>query len=117
MNYKILTSRSVLEIPYENEEQHEREAIALVEEQNRIVEEICPSEYYKVHFIEDPYYCDDSVIYVTHLDDAIQYLAIKDGVNLVRFDNGKLGYVAYYNSRENCFEFEPCSKAEYYEEE
>ena len=28
----------------------------------------------------------------------IQYLAIKDGVDLVRFDNGNIGFVAYYTS-------------------
>lgn len=117
MNYEILTTRSILDIPYENDEQHEKDCAALVKEQNEIVSELCPSEYYKVHFIEDPYYCDDYVMYTTDLDEAIQYLAIKDGVDLVRFDNGKLGYVAYYTSHENCFEFEPWSKPEYSEGE
>lgn len=115
MEYKILTSRSVMDIPYEDEEQNERERFALIEEQEKIVAEKCPSDYYKCHFIEDPYFMNDRVNYVYDLDQAIECLAIKDGVDLVQFKNGKLGYVAYYNGHENMFEFEPCTEQEYME--
>jgi len=37
-------------------------------------------------------------------DDAIQHLAIKDGYDLIQFENGNYGYVAYYNGIENGFE-------------
>lgn len=114
--YKILTKHSVMDIPYENSEQNERDCQALWEEQNKLINELAPSEYYKCHFIEDPHFCDDMTMYVKELDDAIQCLAIKDGVDLVQFDNGKLGFVAYYNGHKNCFEFEPCTKEEYLEE-
>ena len=117
LKYEILTSRSVMDIPYESEEQNQRDCEALVEEQNRIIQELAPSEYYMCHFIEDPHYCDDITINVSDLDDAIQYLAIKDGVDLVRFENGNLGYVAYYNCHENGFEFKPISKKEFLEED
>lgn len=117
MKYQILTNSSVLNIPYDSDEQYSRDLVDLYERQNEIVSELCPSEYYRVHFIEDPYYCDDYITYVTDLNEAIQCLAIKDGVDLVRFDNGNLGYVAYYNGHENCFEFEPCSKEEWLNEE
>lgn len=113
MKYKILTSRSVMDIPYENEEQHQRDCEALIEEQNKIITERCPSKYYKCHFIEDKYFLNDNIMYMDCLEEAIQYLAIKDGVDLVQFENGKLGYVAYYNGHENMFEFEPCSEEEY----
>lgn len=39
------------------------------------------------------------------LEDAIDSLAIKDGVDMIRFDNGNLGLVAYYNGRKSYLEF------------
>ena len=36
--------------------------------------------------------------------DAIQTLSIKDGANLVKFSNGNIGYVAYYNGKLSSFE-------------
>ena len=115
MKYTILTSRSVMDIPYENAEQNERETQALWEEQNRIIKELAPSEFYKAHFLNSRFF--DEHIRKGTLDDLIQCLAIKDGCDLVRFENGKLGYVAYYNGHENGFEFEPISRTEYYKEE
>lgn len=35
------------------------------------------------------------------LEDAIERLAIKDGCDLVRYDDGTLGLVAYYNGRKS----------------
>lgn len=34
----------------------------------------------------------------------MQLLAIKDGVNMVRFDDGYYGFVFYYNNHETGFE-------------
>ena len=117
MKYTILTTRSVMDIPYDSSEQYELDCAELWGEQNEIISELAPSKFYKCHFIEDPYYCNDITIYVRELDEAIQSLAIKDGVDLVRFENGKLGFMAYYNCHKNCFEFEPCSEEEYYKED
>lgn len=38
------------------------------------------------------------------LEDAIERLAIKDGCDLIRYDNGNLGLVAYYNGRKSYLE-------------
>ena len=38
------------------------------------------------------------------IDDAIQCLAIKDGVDMVQFSNGNYGFVAYYSGDTNGFE-------------
>ena len=49
----------------------------------------------------------DSPFMVTEWDpiyDAIQILAIKDGVDLVQFSNGNYGFVAYYSGIKNGFE-------------
>lgn len=108
MKYTVLTSRSILDIPYDNVEQLQ----ALLNEQDELVNKLCPSEYYKATFFES-YFCNEYVRKGT-LSYLIQCLAIKDGIDLVWFENGKIGYVAYYNGHENGFEFEAISKEECY---
>ena len=111
-SYKVLTVVSVLDIPYEDEKQHEQALDDLILEQDRIVKEngIDYSKNHKVHFFNSAYTTD--AIRDMDIDYAIQCLAIKDGVDLVRFGNGNLGYVAYYNGRENGFEILCQSKGE-----
>lgn len=46
----------------------------------------------------------DGVYAWADLDDMIDRLPIKDGVDLVQYDNGNLGLVAYYNSRTSYLE-------------
>lgn len=46
--------------------------------------------------------CDGSWIW--SLYDMVDSLPIKDGIDMVRFDNGNLGLVAYYNGRESYLE-------------
>ena len=41
---------------------------------------------------------------VPDIDEAIQYLNIKEGYDMVQFDNGNIGFVAYYDGVENGFE-------------
>lgn len=44
--------------------------------------------------------------YLTTIYDAIECLALKDGCDLVKFSDGKIGFVGYYNGfslAENCF--------------
>ena len=38
------------------------------------------------------------------IDNAIEHLASKDGVDMVQFSNGNYGFVAYYNGKVNGFE-------------
>ena len=54
------------------------------------------------HFFECGFFNDYKEI--TDIETAIQYLAIKDGVDFVQFSNGNLGFVAYYNGETNGFE-------------
>lgn len=103
-NFKVLTRKSVLDIEYKNETQHERDCSELVKEQNEILEKkgFKFNKSYKVHFY-DSHYTND---FTTDMDleYAIQCLAIKDGCDLVKYDNGLYGYVAYYNGYKNGFE-------------
>lgn len=54
------------------------------------------------HFFNSPFFNEKTGYWTVY--DAIQCLAIKDGVDLVQFDNGNLGFVAYYNGKQNGFE-------------
>ena len=103
-NFKILTGVSVLDIPYESDEQNQRDCTSLVEEQNRILEErgYDSNKFYYLHFY-DSHYTNDAIVSM-EIYDAIQLLAIKDGYDLVEFESGNLGYVAYYNLNKNGFE-------------
>jgi len=57
---------------------------------------------YTCHFFNSVFFNEQTEIMT--VNDAIECLAIKDGVDLVMYDNGNIGYVAYYNGNENGFE-------------
>lgn len=57
---------------------------------------------YLCHFFDSPFF--DEGFYLNTIDEAIQSLAIKDGIDLVQFDNGNYGFVSYYSGTENGFE-------------
>lgn len=57
---------------------------------------------YLCHFFDSVFFDEDTNI--TSIPEAIEYLAIKDGVDLVQFSNGNYGFVAYYNGYKNGFE-------------
>ena len=103
-NFTILTDRSVLDIPYENDEQYTRECTRLVEEQDTILKTngFGLDKRYRIHLLDSRY--RDETYIDEEINEAVQYLSIKDGVDLVRFDNGNYGFVAYYNGTENGFE-------------
>jgi hypothetical protein len=86
----------------------------LVKEQSEYLAKEITTKNVIIHFLEDTHFCDDKYEYVSKedIDEYIQYLAIKDGVNLVRFSNGNLGFVAYYNGHENGFEIIPTEMTE-----
>lgn len=102
--YKIITNKSVLDIPYENNEQYEKECTNLVEEQDEILKAngFEFDNRYKIHFFNSNF--QDETFVDEEINEAVQYLAIKDGVDLVQFENGNYGFVAYYNGTENGFE-------------
>ena len=53
------------------------------------------------HYTEDEFY---TIGNTSEVNDYIDSLAIKDGLNLVRFENGNIGFVGTYNEYENGFE-------------
>lgn len=97
--YEILTSKTVYNI---GETDEEREA--LVEEQNTVLESLGYdfSTIYDAHFFDSSFF-DEQTVY-DDMHSLIDRLAIKDGVDLVRFENGNVGFVAYYNGEINAFE-------------
>lgn len=104
--FKVLTSVSALGIPYETDEQHERDMFALIDEQDKILESLMfkrsSTECYLLHFFDSAFF--DEMNIALSIDDGIEGLAIKNGVDLVEFENGNIGFVAYYNTSYNGFE-------------
>lgn len=96
-NYKILTSKSVLDIPFD--ENHETEMENLIREQESMYGDC---NIHTIHFFDSAFF-NESTEEMT-INDAIECLAIKDGVDLVQFENKNKGFVAYYNTKINGFE-------------
>ena len=55
---------------------------------------------------DDQYFCKFSNGYTGFftIDEAIQHLDIKEGYDMVQYDNGNIGFVAYYDGVPNGFE-------------
>lgn len=112
-DYKVITKKSVLDIQNEiselNSDLQEKALDELWNEQTNLIK----GEYFAVHFIEDKYYQDERYIISTDILTTVECLAIKDGIDLVQFDNGNMGFVAYYNGHKNAFEFKAINKDDY----
>jgi hypothetical protein len=102
--YRILTEISVLDILYENDKQYTDECTELIQEQDVILKAngFEFDKRYKIHLLDDRY--KKEMIINEEINEAVQYLSIKDGYDLVKFENGNYGFVAYYNGTENGFE-------------
>ena len=98
-DYEILTSKTVYNI---GETDEEREA--LINEQNAVLESLGYdfATVYDAHFFNSSFFDEQTVCDDMH--SLIDRLAVKDGVDLVRFENGNVGFVAYYNGEVNAFE-------------
>lgn len=104
--YEVVTKRKLYDycdLPEEEEDKFREE---LWQEQNDVLNKEITTENVIIHFLEDTHYCDECYRYAAtkEINEYIQYLAVKDGVDLVRFSNGNLGYIAYYSGHENGFE-------------
>lgn len=112
--YKILTKSSVLEIQDQigdlSNDLQQQALQDLYEEQFNFIN----GEYFVIHFIEDENYINENYTTTNNLDDTIQRLAIKEGIDIVQFDNGNMGFMAYYNGNENAFEFKKITEDQYY---
>ena len=109
MNYEILTSKSIMyygPIETENDEKFaEERREEIITEQNAILKASGYEMYdtaYKIHFFDSPFTVE--CYRMETIYDAIQMLSIKDGVDLVEYDNGNIGFVSYYNDKRDAFE-------------
>lgn len=93
MKYTILTKLNA----------YDEDTEALYTEQQAKLETLGIDEReYTCHFFDSAFFNEETTVMT--ISDAIQSLAIKDGVDLVMYENGNVGYVAYYNGKENGFE-------------
>ena len=101
-NYKVMTMHSVLDMCMDTDEMR----MALIEDQNNRLSEAgfddTTRQCYIVRFFESAFRNErtDSLT----IEDAIQYLAIKEGYDLVMFEDGHIGFVAYYGNEKDGFE-------------
>ena len=93
LDYIIITKNRVYE--------SEPEEIVYEQEEKRNILGLNNGSYI-CHFFDSPWFDEDTI--VMDIDDAIQCLAIKDGVDMVQFSNGNYGFIAYYNGKVNGFE-------------
>lgn len=103
--YKVLTSFSCLDIPDLPDAEATKEREKLFEEELDILKNKgldYDSKMYRIHFFDSKYTHDFET--ESTVSEAIERLAIKDGADLVWFENSNYGYVAYYNGVENGFE-------------
>lgn len=90
MKYDILTKHSMLDmIALEDE----NEVLNLVEEQTEVLESL-GFDYSKSYIMV----FNGNTKRLTTIEDAIQMLALKEGADLVRFEDGNIGFVGYYGS-------------------
>lgn len=97
--YKIATVNNVYSI-----EDSDIAREKLIKEQNIILKENGYEfdKSYLIHFFDSVFRNDFTGS--MNIDYAIECLAIKDGVDVVQYENGNYGFVAYYNGHENGFE-------------
>ncbi|MBO7677442.1 MAG: hypothetical protein J6S49_08010 [Erysipelotrichaceae bacterium] len=97
--FEILTVRTVYSIGDTDEER-----LALIEEQNSKLKSLGYdlNDVYVAHFFNSVFFNEQTES--DTIDELLQRLATKDGIDLVRFENGKIGFVAYYNGETNGFE-------------
>ena len=97
--YTIITSKTALDIADTTEAR-----IELVEEQSNKLKSLGYdlNGVYVAHFFNSAFFneqTDNDTI-----NELVQKLATKEGYDLVQFENGKIGFVAYYGNKENGFE-------------
>lgn len=103
LTYQVLTEKSVLDM-------EKSELEDLYQEQCRLL----PDGYYVIHVFEDPRYLSEKYLLTeSPLITAGEILALKEGLDVVRFSPGKAGVIGYYGSNANAMEFLPITKEVY----
>ena len=98
--FRILTEHNT-EWTSEGDEDYEERIIKLSEEQDKVLSDLGIDQFEQclIHF------GNKNVAYTMSVYDAIQALALKDGADLVEFENGCIGFIGYYYGfNENWFE-------------
>jgi hypothetical protein len=112
-NYKLLTSKSILDIQNEISELdtdiQESTLDNFWNEQTNLIE----GEHFAVHFLADKHFQDERYTLSSDILETVECLAIKDGIDIVQFENGNMGFVAYYNGHKNSFEFKAINEEVY----
>lgn len=90
-NYKILTAKSCDQVREEN-----GDPLLLWLDQCEVIDSRCPRIYTILFTDGRESECD--------WESAIQMLSIKEGFDVVEYENGNIGVMAYYDGRENGFE-------------
>lgn len=105
-NYEIATKRKLYDYSDMTEEEEEIFRENLYEEQMKIIDLQVKTKNVIIHILEDDYYLNEHFFYdkKEEICSYLEYLAIKDGTDLVKFENGNLGYIAYYSLAKNGFE-------------
>ena len=102
--YKVITQRSVFAKDRDFEDETYLEKLS--EEQDEKLKEIGFDDLcfttYPIHFFDSKFYDEQTSEEVLY--DAIQMLALKEGCDLVQYENGNYGFIAYYGSERNGFE-------------
>lgn len=97
--YKVL-GRSVYDVPEEEREARDEKITLYLIDHMRSREVVLKTDTWGY---EDTTISDGGDVWYD-LEDAIERLAIKDGCDLVRYENGNLGLVAYYSGRKSYLE-------------
>lgn len=99
--FEVLTKKSVMDL-IETEDKE-----MLYEEQDSLFKAMFDNRNESViyHTFDSPFATDEEDNgNVSDYDFEIQSLALKDGVDLVRFENGNIGFVSYCNKCIDAFE-------------
>jgi hypothetical protein len=94
--YEILTSKSVHSNDFDGDEYYDY-IDELVKEQDEMLDSLgyVLGDDYIVEFLDSTRLINDDIA------SSIERLAIKDGYDLVRFKDGSIGFVGYYNGFKN----------------
>ena len=101
-SYVILTTRSILD------DLTEAELERVISEQDLFLYQ----DHFAVHVLESKY-TDDRYLVTEDLKDAIEHLAVKDGIDVVRFSDDTLGIIGYYNGTRTALEYKRITKDQY----
>lgn len=110
MKLEIMTSLCVEDCNLEfNEMESDLIKNRLVMEQCKKLRELVKGNVFAITFYESVFNDEfrfEDVTSTEEILDCIDYLAIKDGADFIRFPNGRYGFVAYYNGWRSGFDIE-----------